>query len=180
MLQRYEHFKLAMGLLLTMVVSPQTADAQGAAAVKKGSSYPAFSISYDGKTLQSDSLRGKMIWMNFWFEACKPCVAEMPAIQEIVQKYEADPDFIFLSMTWENKVVVERMKTKHPMSYPVVSLNEEEAERLNGGRGYPTNIIIDKAGKVIFIVVGGKIDPALAREELMKVIEPIIAEGLRK
>jgi thiol-disulfide isomerase/thioredoxin len=153
-------FSLVAGLLLATAGHTQTADAQGApAAVKKGSRYPSFNIGYEGKALNSDNLRGKIIWINFWFEACRPCIAEMPAIQEIVEKYAADPDFVFLSMTWENKAAINRVKVKLPMSYPVVSISDEEAERLNGGLGYPTNIIIDREGKVIFVAVGGKTDP---------------------
>lgn len=40
-----------------------------------------------GKPMSRASLKGKVVVMNFWFIGCKPCVAEMPALNRLVERY---------------------------------------------------------------------------------------------
>ena len=36
-----------------------------------------------GESLNLESLKGKVIFLNFWGTMCGPCVAEMPSIQKL-------------------------------------------------------------------------------------------------
>lgn len=49
-----------------------------------------------GKILSRKSLKGKIVVMNFWFIGCKPCVAELPALNKLVQHYKAK-DIVFIA-----------------------------------------------------------------------------------
>jgi thiol-disulfide isomerase/thioredoxin len=150
-----------------------------AVAGKKGTMYPAFHLRNAEGEIYSSQMRGKVIWINFWFEACKPCMAEMGAIDEIARELRSRKDFVILSLTWEDIQAIQRVKSKFPMSYPIYSVTEETCERLNGGGGYPTNVVVDKSGMIRYIGVGGKTDPDQAREDIRQRILPIIKEALQ-
>ena len=150
-----------------------------AVAGKKGTMYPTFHLRNAEGEVHSSQMRGKVLWINFWFEACKPCMAEMGAIDEIVRELGSRNDFVMLSITWDDIQAIQRVQAKFPMSYPIYSIPEETCERLNGGRGYPTNIVVDKRGLIRYIEVGGQTDPTKAREDIRQHILPVIKEALQ-
>ncbi|HZH66485.1 MAG TPA: hypothetical protein VEY10_16460 [Flavisolibacter sp.] len=51
---------------------------------------------------------------------------------------------------------------------------EKETRRLNLNNGFPANIIVDKEGKIKFLVTGGSTDKVKASEIIMKEIYPKI------
>jgi thiol-disulfide isomerase/thioredoxin len=48
-----------------------------------------------GKTILPGDLTGKTVFYNFWFVACRPCVAEIPALNRLAGKYQPDPDCLY-------------------------------------------------------------------------------------
>jgi thiol-disulfide isomerase/thioredoxin len=42
----------------------------------------------EGNEVELDSLKGKVVLVNFWGTWCKPCEKEMPAIQSAYDKYQ--------------------------------------------------------------------------------------------
>src|SRR5690606_18355549 len=54
-------------------------------------------ISHDtGEELRTDSLKGKVLFINFWATWCPPCRAEMPSIQSLYNNLQDNPDIEFL------------------------------------------------------------------------------------
>jgi thiol-disulfide isomerase/thioredoxin len=68
-----------------------------------GKSLPDFTfIDLKGKVVKLSDLKGKPIVINLWFVKCPPCIAEMPTLNSIRERY-IDTDIQFLSMTYEPK-----------------------------------------------------------------------------
>ena len=44
----------------------------------------------EGKKINRELLKGKLSILNFWFTTCAPCVAEIPGLDSIVQKFGTD------------------------------------------------------------------------------------------
>ena len=62
-----------------------------------GLDVPDFSaVDMNGKTYSLSSLKGKIVVINFWFVECKPCLIEMPDLNEIVEKYKSE-EVVFLA-----------------------------------------------------------------------------------
>jgi len=56
-----------------------------------GSDAPDFSaVDMNGNSYSLGILKGKVVVINFWFVECKPCVIEMPELNEIVEKYKSE------------------------------------------------------------------------------------------
>ena len=49
---------------------------------------PAFSLqSLQGRTIRLSSLRGKVVFLDFWASWCVPCRAEFPVLQRLQERY---------------------------------------------------------------------------------------------
>ena len=120
-----------------------------------GKSFPAFTASFSGHTITKDSLKGKVILINFWFAACPPCVAELPALNKLYRELLPFKNFKFLSFTFEDTATLTLLKKKFKMLYNVTSVNRQECYRLNQNNGFPTSIILDGNGIIKYLYTGG-------------------------
>jgi thiol-disulfide isomerase/thioredoxin len=76
------------------------------------------SVSYSNWKLQSDNnttlnfntTKGKVVFVNFWATLCPPCIAEMPSLQALYNDYK--DKVVFLFVTSDNFKTVEEFKTK--------------------------------------------------------------------
>jgi peroxiredoxin len=107
----------------------------------------------DGKTYSLKNLRGKIVVLNFWFIACKPCVNEMPVLNNIQNNY--DPaKVVFLALSLDGKDAVNTFLQHHQFNYIILpgAAGVHKKYNLNA---YPTSIVIDARGIVSFVQIGG-------------------------
>lgn len=125
-----------------------------------GRSMPSFNItSVKGELFTNGNLKGKITFINFWFESCAPCIAEMKSLETLYENFKGDEEFQFLSITYEKKDVVEQVVDKFKLTYPVLLTTTDTCNYLNFRKGFPTTIICDKKGEIIFFTFGGTPDP---------------------
>jgi peroxiredoxin len=139
-----------------------------------GHPYPEFKITNENKAVDNRSLHGKVVFINFWFEGCHPCMAEMEALNELFEKVKSNKDFEFISLTWDNQETIKRVKEKFALNFNIFSASEKECQRLNFGCGYPTSIILDKDGNVKNKHSGGSVKKEDARKFVMNTLLPEI------
>lgn len=59
--------------------------------VEVGELAPNFSASnFEGERFELADFRGKVVFLNFWASWCGPCRAEMPAMQDLLERYGDD------------------------------------------------------------------------------------------
>ena len=75
----------------------------------------------NGHEISSETTKGKVVVLNFWFVSCKPCIAEIPELNEVYKTYKNNSDVVFASITFDKKEKVDVFLEKHPLQYPVVS-----------------------------------------------------------
>lgn len=108
----------------------------------------------DGKAVNMEDLKGKVVFMNFWATWCPPCIAEMPSIQKLYDKVKDDKDIVILTVEVEGKrdkvaKFMERKKLSLPVVYPNSSI---PTEFFNGS--LPTTVILDKKGNIAHTTMG--------------------------
>lgn len=122
------------------------------AEIAAGDTFPAFKEKdINGRIWKNSDLKGKCFLINFWNTGCKPCLAEMPALSALKEKY---PGIIYLSATYNTAEqalpVIERREFNFThlvgVGYPLLDLL--------GKGGYPLTVIVDKEGKVIHVESG--------------------------
>lgn len=109
-----------------------------------GRAIPAFKgHSMNQQFYSEDSLKNKITVLNFWFEACVGCIAEMGTLNDLYSNFKKYADFRFLSFTFEKPATIERMRKKYNIEYPVISISQDSCYILNFDGGFPANIISD-------------------------------------
>jgi len=92
---------------------------------------------------------GKIIFINFWATWCKPCIEEMPAIQELYDKSKENVDFYLLTDEDIDKAV--KFIKKKGFTFPIYSYksksNLTDYFQFNGGSIPDTYIIYDNQTK---------------------------------
>lgn len=106
----------------------------------------------DGEKLDFSDLKGKVVFVNFWATWCPPCRAEMPAIQNLVDKYKDDIAFVFV--TQESKEVVLPFMKKYKYDLPVYRSLTEVPNKLNTTNSIPSTYVISKKGEIIINETG--------------------------
>ena len=145
-----------------------------------GKDFPHFNALFNGHMLSNDSLTGKVLFINFWFKACPPCIAEMPALNELYKKLKGNKSFEFLSFTYENRSNVKSFRQKYKAQYKIASVSRNECYRLNQNNGFPTSIIVGKDGKIWELYTGGDADAKTSRDFILTAVYDELLTQLKK
>jgi len=111
-----------------------------------------------GKTFDLRSLKGKMVAINLWAFGCKPCVAEMPKLNELVKKYGNSVRFI--SIIGSSAFSHIDLKTKHNIDFDYTTLGtyNDIYKLWELKMVFPTHIILDKDNKVLDLFTGVRVE----------------------
>ncbi len=119
-------------------------------AFKTGKKFDSFSASdMSGKLIDTKQLKGKILVINFWFTTCPPCKAERPYLNKIVDDYKSDTNVVFIAVALDQKIQLEPYLKEYEFKYNVIPEGKKIADSYDLP-GYPTQVIVDKEGKVAF------------------------------
>ncbi|MFN7949936.1 MAG: TlpA disulfide reductase family protein [Blastocatellia bacterium] len=114
---------------------------------------------------------GRVVVLDFWFTGCGACFRKFPQLQKIYEQYRNHPAVTVLAV---NKPVdgdkewqAFQMIREDGYSFPVVIAKDEKMIDSLGIEHYPTTVLINKHGKVVF--KGGI-------EKVEKYLDELIAE----
>lgn len=130
---------------------------------------PSFSLrKMDSTLVTPESLKGKVVVLDFWATWCVPCKRSFPAMQQAVDQYRNDTNVVFLFVdTWESlppaKRLTEITKFIDGNGYKFQVLLDEplgtnrksyQLASAIGVEGIPTKFIIDRHGDIRFVSLG--------------------------
>jgi thiol-disulfide isomerase/thioredoxin len=106
----------------------------------------------NGNFLDTKSLKGKIVVINFWFIRCPPCRMERPFLNELVDEYARDSNIVFIAVSLDPKIQLESFLKENPFKYHVIpdGRNISDANKVVQ---FPTHVILDKEGKIAFNTV---------------------------
>ena len=109
-------------------------------------------VDLKGKKYNLSELKGKVVVLNFWFVECKPCVMEMPDLNELVDEFNGK-EVIFLAIAMNKKEQLKKFLKTTDFNYKVIS-NGQSISESYGIKGFPTNVIIDQIGVIQYVSTG--------------------------
>ena len=106
---------------------------------------------YDnGKRVKLADYHGKAVLVSFWYPACGPCRNEFPHLQKVLDKYKDRLVILAPNVTREEDEFVMPFLKKHGYGFIPLKCDDAWAEKNYGARGYPTNVLLDHEGQIIF------------------------------
>jgi thiol-disulfide isomerase/thioredoxin len=124
----------------------------------------------DGGRFDLANHRGKVVLVDFWATWCTPCVAELPNVRAVYDKYHADGlEVVSVSFDFERSALVKFLEAR-PIPWPQIFFEAKEQSGFENplGRRYgitaiPCLLVIDREGKLAARDVrGGQLDTAVA------------------
>jgi thiol-disulfide isomerase/thioredoxin len=134
----------ALGLLATLVL------AGAAGALQQGDRAPALHGNrLDGKgQLSLESLRGKVVYLDFWASWCKPCVVSLPALDDLRKEFPAKDFVVFAVNVDRDPEVARSFLSRRPVGYPSLADPEGQLPVRFGVETMPTSFLIDRDGVI--------------------------------
>jgi len=108
----------------------------------------------DDELLKTEDLTGKVVFYNFYFAACGPCISQKSVLNELYDNFHSD-DVVFISLTSDNIETTKQFRDRHEIKFKVVSMNREERLRFAAG-SFPTNILVGIDGRIVLKMAGGR------------------------
>ncbi len=106
-----------------------------------------------GETLSLESLRGKVVLVDFWATWCKPCIKTMPELEAIYRDYEKlglEVVGVSVDQGDDREKKVKKFLDKKPVAYPIVIDTDEAASwEAFHVAALPTLYLIDRDGKIM-------------------------------
>jgi thiol-disulfide isomerase/thioredoxin len=107
--------------------------------------------SIDGKLIDLQHQKGKVVFINFWATWCPPCLAELPSINTLYQKVKADTNIVFVTVDVDNNLAKSTQFLKDKgYTFPVYAGDEAHVPNSLFGEGIPTTLVVDKQGNIVF------------------------------
>ncbi len=107
----------------------------------------------EGKTINLEEFKGKVIFLNLWATWCPPCVAEMPSIQSLYEKMDNDNVvFVMLSMD-DNPEKARKFIKRKGFTFPVYMAASRVPDAFRSP-SIPTTMVISPEGKIVSKKVG--------------------------
>ncbi|TWR31116.1 TlpA family protein disulfide reductase [Mucilaginibacter pallidiroseus] len=96
------------------------------------------------------SLKGKVVFINFWATWCPPCLAEIPSINALNNKIKADKNFVIMMVDVDANLsksapFIQNKGYNLHVYAPTSSIPESML-----GNSIPSTVIINKKGQLVF------------------------------
>lgn len=133
----------------------------------------------DGKPITWDSLRGKVVLVDFWATWCMPCRKSMPELQKLHESL-AGRDAVILGVSIDEdgaKKVKRFLGGKQKYTYPMALDSEDDPTWVRFGvKAIPAAFLVDAQGRIVQQWTGlVKVDEV--REAMERALDAAAASG---
>ncbi len=167
-------------VLLASLLSIYSLSSLNAAELKKVESEiktPSLKLeTLDGKSLDLKDELGKVVLVQFWATYCTPCRVEMPSMNKLIKKLEADkvPFKIIAVNMGETKAEVQKFVDAVKPEFTILLDSKGENVQAWNVFAAPSNFVIDTKGKIRYTLYGGV---EWDSEEITKAIKDLAKES---
>lgn len=129
--------------------------ASPAYAARVGDSAPAFSLAMaDGKSVSLASLRGNVVYVDFWASWCVPCKRSFPWMNALHDRHRGEGFAIVAINVDKRRPDAERFLRDVPATFPVVFDAAGATPAAFDVKGMPSSYLIDRDGVIVAVEEG--------------------------
>jgi thiol-disulfide isomerase/thioredoxin len=138
---------LALALLLGVVA--------GARAANVGAPAPAFALpDAGGANVTLESLRGQVVYVDFWASWCGPCRKSFPWMNDMAQKYGERGLKVVAINVDKRRADADRFLAQVPAKFTIVFDPAGSAPTAWNVKGMPSSYLVDARGTVVLVEEG--------------------------
>jgi thiol-disulfide isomerase/thioredoxin len=101
-----------------------------------------------GESFNNESVKGKVVLLEFWTTWCTYCHQEEPLVEAINQEF-ADKGLIVLAIdVAESKKTVKKYLEQHPRTCRIVLTEDTNLAAMYQANEYPIYVVIDRDGNI--------------------------------
>src|SRR6266849_4059807 len=102
----------------------------------------------EGEKFSNDSVKGKVVLLEFWTTWCGYCLDEAPFVDKISHEL-ADKGLVVLAINvGESRKTVKKYLDQHPRTCKVVLMEDTNLAAMYQATVYPIYVVIDRDGNV--------------------------------
>jgi thiol-disulfide isomerase/thioredoxin len=102
-----------------------------------------------GEKFTNDSLKGKVVLLQFWTTWCPYCRQEQPLVDSLDQEFR-DRGLVVLAVDVnESKKTVKKYLEQSPRSCRIVLTEDTNLAAMYAANSYPIYVVIDREGNVV-------------------------------
>ncbi|MDD2611645.1 MAG: TlpA disulfide reductase family protein [Bacteroidales bacterium] len=131
---------------------------------------PMFALKQDSVILTNTDFKGKIVVLYFWDTSCTYCIQKFPALKAKTDKWSKSTDILFYSVNCplERDTIGQAEAVLKARKIDMVNLTGPEAGEktydATGIRVFPTTIILDPSGNIVFWGDIERIDKTLEKQ----------------
>ena len=107
----------------------------------------------DGSEVQMTDFKHKIVFLHFWATWCVPCVAELPGIQRLYDRFKGDERVAFVIISQENPEIVKYYAEEKGYTLPVFVIEGDQPPVFRSDT-LPSTFILSPNGKIAFSMAG--------------------------
>jgi len=126
----------------------------------------------NGRMLDINAWRGKVLVINFWATWCAPCLQEIPEFMKLQAEYQAR-GLQFIGISIDEKQPVQEYLQRIGINYPVmvagdagIALSQQLGNIINA---VPFTLIVNQAGQIIHRQPG-----ELSNDQILEYVMPLL------
>lgn len=158
--------------MITVGRSPQTVSVSGGVA-RVGGPAPNFaSWDLNSKKVSLANFKGRPMLLTFWATWCTACREELPALQGIQDRYQST-GFTILAINYretDNRRLIQYLAGLHVNLEGVVDPDGTIAAAYGVTIGLPVNVLLDRAGTVVQVIIG-QVPSATLESAVRQIVE---------
>ncbi len=128
----------------------------GSDPVGRGVRAPNFALpTLDGdRRIELVDLAGKVVFLNFWATWCKPCEAEMPAMERLYRSQQGNAFEMLAVSVDQGPEPVREFRDRLELSFPILMDTEQRVAERYQSFQFPETYLIAPDGRVVERFIG--------------------------
>jgi thiol-disulfide isomerase/thioredoxin len=116
-----------------------------------------------GEKFNNESIKGKVVLLEFWTTWCGYCADEAPFVDQIGKQFANKGLLVLAVNVGESKKTVKKYLEQHPRSVRIVLMEDTNLAAMYAAKVYPIYVVIDREGFIAGAQRGAAGEDALRR-----------------